>query len=277
MSKLLALLLIVVVAPAAADQHVLTEEMFTEEFARALAKQLPDGGFEVTAPLEILVGDEESGQGTISLHNLYRSASEDPVERALQIKTFVGAILSEPTDSFSAGDRARILPVVRDDAFVAQATLNRDDPTVNTPLVADLSVLYVLDFPDRVQFLLESNLADLELDEESVRDLAVDNLAAKSDEYRVQTMEGIYFLELDGMYETSALLLDEFWSAIETEIGAPPVVAVPTRDILVFAPSNDPIGVELVNRLAVQIEAESGYPISRTLLIRRNDRWETYR
>ncbi len=277
MKKLLALLLVLVISPAAAEQRALTEEAFTEEFARVLAKEDPEGGFEIIAPLEIVVGDEETGQGSINLHNLYRNASDDPAERALQIKTYVSAILSEPTDTLSAGDRPNILPVVRDAEFVAQATLNRDDPTVSEPFVADLSVLYVLDFPDRVQFLMESNLADLGMDIEEVRSLAVSNLNAKSGDYVVQTMDQIYFLELDGMYESSALLLDDFWSDIEASIGAPPVAAVPTRDILIFVPENDPLGVELVRMIAEQIELESGYPISRTLLIRRNGGWEQYR
>ncbi len=277
MKKLLVLLLALALNPVAAEQRALTEEAFTAEFARALEKELPDGGFEVTGPLEIVVGDDESGQGTINLHNLYRNASDDPAERAMQIKTHVSAILSEPTDTFSETDLPNILPVVRDAAFVAQATLNRDDPTINEPLVADLSVLYVLDFPDRVQFLLESNLAELGLDVNEVRDLAVSNLAAKSDDYIVHTMEQIYFLELDGMYESSALLLDEFWTKVESQIGGAPVVAIPTRDIVIFAPANDPLGIELVRMVAQQIEEETGYPISKSLLIRQGGSWAQYR
>ena len=275
MKKFLLLLFVLALNPAAADPQI-TAEAFTEEFARALAKELPEGGFEVTGPLEIVVGDEESGQGTINLHNLYRNASDDPMERAVQIKTHVSAILSDPTDTLTAADRPNILPVVRDNAFVAQATLNRDDPTVNEPLVADLSVLYVLDFPDRVQFLMESNLAELDMDLDEVRALAISNLTAKSDDYIVHMMDEIFFLELDGMYESSALLLDEFWADVESRIGAAPVVAIPTRDIVIFAPENDPLGIELVRMVAQQIEEETGYPISRTLLIRRDGNWEQY-
>ena len=100
MKKLLVLLLALALNPAVAEQRALTAEAFTAEFARALEKELPDGGFEVTGPLEIVVGDDESGQGTINLHNLYRNASDDPAERAMQIKTHVNAILSELGLSF---------------------------------------------------------------------------------------------------------------------------------------------------------------------------------
>ncbi len=277
MKTLPALLLLLVFGSVSADQYPLTAEAFTEEFVRALEKELPDGGFEVTGPLEIVVGDDEAGQGSINLHNLYRNASDNPAERASQIRTYVQAILAEPTDSFSQADRPNILPVVRDAAFVAQATLNRDDPTVNEPLVADLSVLYVLDFPDRVQFLLESNLEEMDLDLEDVHDVAVSNLSAKSGDFLMHEVDGIYFLELDGMYESSALLLDGFWADIEADFGAAPVAAIPTRDLLLFAPSNDPLSVELVRRLTVQIEADTGYPISTTLLIRRNGSWAAYK
>lgn len=276
MNKLLVLLFVLALSPVAADQRAISPEAFTDEFVRALAKELPENEFEITGPLEIVIGDEESGQGTINLHNLYRNASDDPGERAMQIRTHVSAILSEPTETFSAADRPNILPVIRDAAFVAQATLNHDDPTLNEPLIADLSVLYVLDFPDRVQFLMESNLADLDMDLDEIRALAVRNLTAKSDDYIVHTMDQIYYLELDGMYESSALLLDEFWTDIESKIGAAPVVAVPTRDIVIFAPANDPLGIELVRMIAQQIEEETGYPISRTLLIRRGRDWEQY-
>lgn len=277
MNRLLVLLFVLAIHPVAADQRALTEDAFTEEFARALAKELPDGEFQVTGPLEIVIGDEESEQGTINLHNLYRNASDDPAERAVQIGTHINAILSEPTDTLSAADRPNILPVVRDAAFVAQATFNRDDPTVSEPLVADLSVLYVLDFPDRVQFLMESNLEELDLDIGDVRKLAVSNLSVKSDDYIVHEADGVYFLELDGMYESSALLLDDFWVAVEADLGAAPVAAIPTRDLLIFAPANDPFNVQLVQKLALQIEAETGYPISTTLLIRKAGRWEQYR
>lgn len=277
MRKVLFLLLVIASSPSVAEPQALTEQAFTEEFVRVLEREIPDGGFEVTAPLEIVIGDAEDAQGTINLHNLYRNASSDPAERALQIKTYVSAVLSEPTDTFSADDRQNILPVVRDAAFVAQASLNLDDPTISEALVSDLSVLYVLDFPDRVQFLLQSNLDELELDLEEVHELAVSNLNAKSDDFQVHTVDGIYFLELDGMYESSALLLEGFWDVIETELGAAPVAAIPTRDLLLFAPSNDPLGVQLVRQLTVQIEADTGYPISTTLLIRQNGEWERYK
>ena len=274
--KKLFFLLLIFAAPVAAEEPSLTEQEFTDEFVSVLATKLPDGSFEVTGPLTILLGDDAPRSGTMNLHNIYRNISSDPAERRAQIDAFIGVVMTPPNESLSPADRANILPVLRDDDFVAQAAANPDNAAVFMPLVADLSIMYVLDFPDRVQFLVASNLAELEIDRDGVHELAVGNLAAKSNDYIVHTMEGIYFLELDGMYESSALLLDDFWSAIESELGAPPVAAIPTRDILLFAPSNDDYGVALVNQLALQIEAETGYPISKSLLIRRNGRWESY-
>lgn len=270
-----ALLLVMIANAGFAADDALSRADFLAEVVAVLRVASPERSYTAAGPLEIEVTEDGEETGYIYLNNLYGSVSADPAERLAEVQRFVAAILQPSQETLSDADLGRILPVIRDTLFTEQVTPNQDDELVQLNLAGDLVVLYVLDFPDRIQYLYASDLAALHQGAGDIHALAVDNLSAKSDEIAISAAGSLFLIELDGTYESSTLLLDGFWQGIEDEFGAAPVVAIPTRDVLVFTSSADAQAVDLLQRTAARIVNSGGYPVSAQLYVRDGALWRS--
>ena len=278
MRKLVAPLaiLLVVAALATSRSSGPSEAEFTEEVLAVLRSELPDRTFAAVKPLEIEASGADGEPDTLYLANVYKDAPQDGAERSEAIRSFVRAFAAPVQERLSPADRPRIFPVIRDDGFVEQGRAGGKVSPIAERLVANLWVLYVLDFPDRVQYLAASDLEELELSAPELRALAVANLSGRVSEVTVKAIGPLHFVELDGTYESSLLLLEPFWSEVAAQVGTSPVAAVPTRSLLLFASSSDEEAVARLREGAKRFESEAGYPVSHQLVRRDGGSWKPF-
>jgi uncharacterized protein YtpQ (UPF0354 family) len=278
MRKLVAPLAVLLVVAALATTRDLrgAEAKFEAEVLAALRSESPERTFARVGPLEIQASRPDGEPDTLYLQNVYRDAPQDEAERREWIRSFVRAFAAPVQERLSPADRPRLLPVIRDDGFVEQGRTGGKAAPLAERLVADLWVLYVLDYPDRVQYLVASDLDALELSAAELRELAVANLSAKVSEVTVKAIGPLHFAELDGTYESSLLLLEPFWAELAAEVGPSPVAAVPTRSLLLFASSADEEAVSRLREGAKRFASEAGYPVSRQLVRRDGAGWKPF-
>ena len=151
---------------------------------------------------------------------------------------------------------------------------------ISEPLAGDLWIFYAIDLPDRLQYLTGGQLAAIGVERGELRALAIENLGRLiSGVVRIEGNDdlGVYAIYGDGTYESSFLLLDAFWAATSEQLGAPPVIGVPSRDIVLFARSDDPEATAARRRITEELEAEAGYAISRQLYVRGETGWAVKR
>jgi uncharacterized protein YtpQ (UPF0354 family) len=280
MRALVACLACAVVALAwpadAQDPKPPSPEEFSQEVLTALRRAAPRIKFEIAGPLEIVgVRGDEAPPIHVSLDAIYKNAPADPQERAESIRTYTRALLSRPADTVGVVDQPRILPVIRSAAFAASVRRDPASVAVAEPLAGDLWVLYALDSaPDSTRYLLESEVAKLGIPSAELRARAVENLARKAPKAKIEEVaDGVRWIVLDGVYESSFLLLDAFWTRVAKELGGRPVAAVPTRDVLMFAASSDEGAVVRIREVAARFATEQAHPISPRLLQRDGKVW----
>jgi len=271
----LAILLVVAALATTRDRRG-SEAEFEEEVLAVLRSELPDRTFARVGPLEIEASRAEGEPDTIYLANVYKDAPQDEAERSEWIRSFVRAFAAPVQERLSPADRPRLLPVIRDDSFVEQGRAGGKAAPLAERLVADLWVLYVLDYPDRVQYLVASDLEALELSAAELRELSVANLSGRVSEVTVKAIGPLHFVELDGTYESSLLLLEPFWAELAAQVGPSPVAAVPTRSLLLFASSSDEDAVARLREGAKRFESEAGYPVSHQLVRRDGGSWKPF-
>lgn len=250
-------------------------EEFAQEVLTALRRAAPGISFEIAGPLEI-VGLREDGKPPlhVSLDAIYKTAPADPAERAESIRTYARRLLSRPADTVGPADRPRVMPVVRAAGFASSLRRDPAASPVVEPLAADLCVLYLLEGSEPTRYLLESELAKLGVSGPELRALAVQNLSVRAPKAKLEEVaDGVRWIVLDGMYESSFLLLDAFWARIAKELGDSPVAAVPTRDVLFFAAASDEGAVVRIREVAARFAAEQAHPISPQLLRRDGKVW----
>jgi hypothetical protein len=221
--------------------------------------------------LRVKLKDREEQQ--VNLANLLRSLGE-PMARPEQLERFLASVLASPSlETVSAGDRARLLPVVKDTGFLREvrAAMSESEP-LSRPLAGDLVVLYVLDSADSMRYVDARALSDLQLSPAAVPSLALENLRAQPPEHRWEENGALRHLRADGNYEASFLLLPEFWDAVAGELGGEPLVAVPARGELAVAPRSEENAAAL-RAWARATAAVAPYPMSERVLVWRGGAW----
>jgi uncharacterized protein YtpQ (UPF0354 family) len=86
--------------------------------------------------------------------------------------------------------------------------------------------------------------------------------------------DGVFMITVDGNYEASLLLVDSLWGSKKLNIEGDPVVAVPSRDVLVFTGSKNIPGLKKLREVASK--NEYAYPLTSVLHIYRNGKFEEF-
>ncbi len=163
-------------------------------------------------------------------------------------------------------DPSNVMPVLRHANYIKDVS-GAEVPF--QPLVGDLSIYWVLDTPDSMGFLTWEGASNLGMSQKELMALGQVNLTARLPEEDLGG--GITMLVLDGNYESSFLVLAPFWEGIDRRLDQV-VVAVPARDLVVYADSTDAAAVTAL-RNAVKAR-DRAYEITQDLFVWTGTGWE---
>lgn len=265
---------------AGAAWSALSTEAFTRQYFAELRAALPKGHkVRIVEPLQLTVIDGEGGESTVYLDNAYRQYQADPDARDEIIAAHVKSILEISIETPLVP--ANIVPVVKDHAWlqeIAQATRERSDakPTerVSDSLNDVLAIVYAEDTPTNIRYFTPEDLRKAGVDRARLRVLAVENLRRLLPQIEIAQGELFSMISAGGTYESSLLLLDELWSGDERlQVDGDIVVALPSRDVLLFTGSKNPEGVARMREVAADVVDEGAYTLTRELFIHRDGKF----
>jgi hypothetical protein len=118
MRYLLGLLLGIMVLSTVALADIMVPSVFTQEFARALAKAMPSASVKVTGDMQVTVKAASGREWGVFLGNTYQDYKRDP-SLFDEIVQAYAARLTPPPAAQSELDRARIVPVIKDRKWLA--------------------------------------------------------------------------------------------------------------------------------------------------------------
>lgn len=173
----------------------------------------------------------------------------------------------------------RIVPVVKVTERVLQASPTlpwpQDDELVCRPLVAELMVFYAEDLPDSFAYLSQRRLRELELDADSVHELALRNLPDRVPPIRLHGEAPRHMICCGGNFEASLLLMDGLWDSLEEELPGAPMVALPARDLLFVTGSEWEGAHGFLMEMAAREPKDLRLALTRRILQRKAGRWVT--
>jgi uncharacterized protein YtpQ (UPF0354 family) len=260
-------------ACALARADILSPEQFTDRFARALQSAVPATTVAVVRPLQLTVRRNDGTSATVNLANVYRDAGGDASRFEDHVKAYATALASRASGKL---DRARIVPVVKDRAWLAETQqLFRSRQDGQEPVFdefnKELVVVYVEDSPGRMRYLWSAE--DLGVARADLRALAVKNLLRILPKIeRRQHDDAFSIISAGGDYEASLLLVDDIWSSGEIKVEGDIVVAVPARDVLLVTGSRSRKGLKAVRAMAAEL-AKGQYRLTETLFVYRNGKF----
>jgi uncharacterized protein YtpQ (UPF0354 family) len=230
--------------------HVLlTPAQFTRECTEALRKRSHDILVEVPEDLVLNVTAQGGHLSKQFLSLPYADYEMEPGRKKFFIRQVVASVLDSQVRP-QAVDRSRIVPVVKGSEWFRQnepGMLHSGDATTADmfweALTADLFLFYAEDSPTRIRYLSRTELETTGIAGGELRSLAGKNLMNMLRDIDRHSLDGFYMITAGGIYEASLLLVDSFWSSDYLPVKGDFVIAVPTRDVLLVAGSEDEEGI----------------------------------
>lgn len=235
----------------------------------------PDWDVTVNLPSMLVeYEDSEGNTARIAPDNLHQKLLDADTNNDRQIifDEHIAAVLRGSATREEV-QSALILPVIRN--YIDHNGEALED-IWDRPFLNGATVQLVIDLPDRVEGLSQDSPKVAGRSFEVVLENAKRNLRNKTTPLTIGREGPFMFLQYDGFYESSFLLLPEVWEDIEQQAG-PVIVAIPTRDLAVFVQATDAAAVENLNELARRIFDDGPYSILPNLLARDGDEWKIYR
>lgn len=263
----------------------LSQRQLAEAFVKALTKAQPDAQVTIKANLEVAIRYPDGGEHIAYLDNAYAMVRDNPANVQSVLDTMVAALGETRASKASAIDRERIVPVVKDRAWLRdiQATLKASGKdgkdggfhNVVEDLNDELVIVYAQDTPKNIDYFSAQSFAASGISSEGLRALAVANLRRMIRDPQISKGEHAGIIRIGGTYEASLLLFDDLWETLAKPVGER-VVAIPTRDVLIYTDSADAEGVAFLRDAAAKLAGDSPYRLTPTLFVRRNGRFVRY-
>jgi uncharacterized protein YtpQ (UPF0354 family) len=246
---------------------------FTRRFAAELRRAFPGAEVGIAKDLEVRVVEKGGHEQTAFLANAYGEYRQAPEELDALLERFVGSMRSaaaRPSKERVARDR--IVPTIKHRAWleeVRKVAGPKAKPLATEQLAPELFVVYAEDTPENVRYLPAEDLGKAGIRPPELRRLAVRNLLALLPDVHVEGgKEGVYMVIADGNYEATLVLADAVVAKLP-KVKGEPVFAIPARDLLLFAGSEDAAAVALLRQFAAKLSEESSYSLSPALFVRR--------
>jgi uncharacterized protein YtpQ (UPF0354 family) len=258
---------------------VLSPGEFTQVYADALRQAAPDGTVATIGDLKLTIAVGDRLPTTCYLDNAYNTYKRDPASLGGVVERFVRASLAMHTELIEPIDATRIVPVVKDRAWIDEAVaMVTADGTKQRPDYAFdalndiLVVLYAQDGESSVRYLEEKDLSEARIDRTGLRALALANLRRILPTLQRYGGDRFYSISADGTYESSLILLQDLWLEPGLELVGDPVVALPTRDVLLLTGSEDAVGLKNLREAVQTITQNGSYCITTQLFVLRGGR-----
>ncbi len=242
----------------------------------ALQAALPTHSVDVTGHLQLSLRSKDGRQVEAYLGNIYREYQQDPASRQALIDRYVAATVEAASEP--AGIKVRnIVPVIKDVGWLRD--MKRavpDGEQVWEEFNSDLVVVYAEDTETGTLYPVPSEFKKAGLDVNALRELAVANLRRRLSAVEIERSSSVSMITTGVGYEPSLLLLEEYWDAAKLGVQGEIVVAVPSREVLIFTGSRSRGGVSRLRQLARQIAAEDPYALTAQLFVFRDGKFQRF-
>lgn len=181
-----------------------------------------------------LIAHNESMVGLNTLMDRLNAPGSDRESEYRRLETNIAMMLAR-TDPFKPDNlRVVIRPREAIDTFETEsAAQGIPNVVVRRAFLGELEEVVVGDTPTTIALMPASRLADLGLSPEQAFERARANTEMQIAAITWQSVNGLLEVANPSGYETSLLAFESVWSSVETQLGGPIAVIVPTRDKII--------------------------------------------
>lgn len=267
-----------------ARDQLLSSRTPTLEEAEAWAEEFlslePDvASFETPEPGHVVVETRAGKQVDLYLDDFVDRLSAPSATRS-QVLASIEAGLSDSLASTTGPvgpTPENILPIVRNRNFLTrfggEAGESGPDQPVSRALAGDVVALLAYDSGTGPSIMSRRSLGLNGVSNPDAFGLAVANLLRVAANVSwAESDDGLRAARLDGTYESSLLLLDDFWDDVADELSGPVAAVAPTPGSLIVGRADEPDDVTLLRYYGLNAALDAD-GVSTEVLVRRDGAW----
>lgn len=250
-------------------QRNCTKDEFFLLFFKLLKERFPELSIEFSDDDALSVSRDTGGKSTLYLGNLWTRYDSNNEDRRELIENFL-SLACDLADAPSIPNRENIVAIVRDSQYAADPKLMKEH------LCGDLWVVYAVDLPTQISTLTRDQMRSAGVSEGELRELAIKHLKQIVSTVEQEGEGPWYQLKTGDGYEASLLLFEDMWDNIAKSLKGNPVVAIPSRNTLLYTDSHSPEGINAIRGLSEKISRSEPYTVSETLIVRTAGKWAVF-
>jgi uncharacterized protein YtpQ (UPF0354 family) len=258
--------------------ELISEQAFTTRYAQTVEATIKGAKATVSGALTVEISSPGQDELTANLDNAYRAYTSEPDRLDEVIKEYVLAITNLYDQMDAAPRPDRLFPVVRDLAFIAEASKPHqgkgDQEIATMPLAGDLGIMFAFDLPNSMQFADKGEVNKLEADHAKLMLFAIRNFERNLPEPEINDLGAVAVLSGSGAYGSSLLLSEAFWAKQNFKFRGNLVAYVVSRDLMIVTGSEELEGLAVAEKFAAEWIVDQPYPISVNPVERKNGKWQ---
>ncbi len=154
-----------------------------------------------------------------------------------------------------------------------------DSALVVREFVADVQIMYALEFKEGAQLVSHGLMKSWGMDPERLHQRALANLDRAHGDIAIKQVAKLPWLNViettDG-YAASRALLHWRWAELTLTLGDLLILGMPTRDVVVFTSTLEPEKIEQLRETVETVERHQGRPVSRKLFQWTPQGWQEF-
>lgn len=258
----------------------LSKADFQDEIANRIRAAIPAVQLSVLEDFRILMRVAEREEQTLYLGNAFHAyLAESPCDRRGVMDRYVRSYIA--IDSGEDAKLDSLVPMVKSKEWLsgmhhalAEAKDGNPPELFHEQLNEELFIVYAFNSSQSIRYVAREEIEIFGLQEEGLRSLAVRNMRGFIPGITVERGPLVSMVVAGGDFEASLILFPELWEREKDRMRGEPVFAVPARDLLLFADSANTQALEELKLLAKSMWAESTYPLTFSLFVVKEGRFE---
>jgi uncharacterized protein YtpQ (UPF0354 family) len=239
---------------------------FTTSVVEVLKGRDPAGGWSIRSPLTLV----NTRALVVNLDRMWELCKDAGSQCEAEVAHFLDEALKISTRAAEPPATAQqLMAIVRPVSYLDQVPEKGRSGMLYESLPGDLLALYVVDQGGAVRGLKNEDLPAIGVNREVLSSTVRENLTAAlptSAELRVCEPHTVALWATGNYYESSRLLLSDFWTALAASAHGAVVVVVPTSDQLVVACAPDRAELKKLAGFVEIMSRKGQRPLSTSLL-----------
>ena len=262
------LILCSLIAQCQSKSHLLTPMEFCKVYQDSISRRIPGIKF-TQVDDRTFTTQKDSFTIQSNIDNAYKEYSSQPDSLGPILRRYTTSCVDAVGMSTASYDSRNLIPMIKPRSYLddlkhmaANMGAKKEPEYVFEKYNDDLLIFYALNTENSIEYLTDEEFKKLNLPHDSLRSVAIRNLANMLPDVKQNGFDGLYMITAGGNFEAGLILMDWIWNKQRMPVKGDYVIGIPARDMLLITGSDDKTNLGKLKTLTKKTYEEGDHAVS---------------